>query len=100
VRVDFKKHEASKGKNPLSLTAKEYKVLHYLIQHSPEVVTRDMLLSDIWGYTDETAPSTRTVDNCILQLRKKLEDNPSSPKYIITMHTAGYKFEGAKKNKP
>lgn len=92
VRVDFKKQEASKSRKPLNLTAKEYKVLHYLIQHSPEVVTRDMLLSDIWGYTDETAPSTRTVDNCILAIRKKIEDDHSDPKHLLTIHTSGYKF--------
>ncbi len=92
VRVDFRKQEATKGTKALSLTAKEYKVLHYLIQHSPEVVTRDMLLSEVWGYTDETAPSTRTVDNCILQLRKKLEDDASAPRHLITVPTAGYKF--------
>jgi DNA-binding response OmpR family regulator len=92
VRVDFKKQEASKGRRSLSLTAKEYKVLHYLVQHSPEVVTRDMLLSDVWGYTDDTAPSTRTVDNCILGLRKKIEDDHSHPKHLLTIHTSGYKF--------
>lgn len=92
VRVDFKKQEASKGRRPLSLTAKEYKVLHYLVQHSPEVVTRDMLLSDVWGYTDDTAPSTRTIDNCILALRKKIENDHSHPKHLLTIHTSGYKF--------
>ena len=92
VKVDFRKQEASKGKKALHLTTKEYKVLHYLVQHSPDVVTRDMLLSDVWGYTADNAPSTRTVDNCILQLRKKIEDNHERPRHLMTIPTAGYKF--------
>jgi DNA-binding response OmpR family regulator len=92
VKIDFKKQESSKGKKSLHLTAKEYKVLRYLIEHSPEVVTREMLLDGVWGYDAETAPTTRTVDNTILQLRKKIEDNPAKPKHLITLPTAGYKF--------
>lgn len=92
VTVDFRKQEASKGKKLLQLTAKEYRVLQYLIQHSPEVVTRDRLLIDVWGYSPDNAPTTRTVDNCILQLRKKIEDNSDRPKHLITIPTAGYKF--------
>lgn len=97
VQIDFRKHEALKGKKPIELTAKEFKVLRYLIQHSPEVVTRDMLLYEVWGYNADTAPSTRTVDNSILQLRKKIEDDPSAPRYLITVPAAGYKFVGGKK---
>ena len=58
--------------------------------HEGEVVTRDMLLDDVWGY--ETFPTTRTVDNYILSLRKKIEANPAKPKHLLTVHTAGYKF--------
>jgi two-component system alkaline phosphatase synthesis response regulator PhoP len=99
VQIDFRKQEAFKGKKPIELTTKEYKVLRYLIQHSPEVVTRDMLLSEVWGYNPDNAPSTRTVDNSILQLRKKIEDNPSAPKHLLTVPAAGYKFVREEKEK-
>lgn len=94
VKVDFRKHEAAKGSSRLVLSAREYKVLQYLIQHSPGVVTREMLLADVWGYDEDTAPTTRTIDNYILSLRKKIEDDPSRPKHLITIPTEGYKFVG------
>ena len=90
VHVDFKKQEATKRDKSLSLSAREFKILKYLIQHEGEVVTREMLLNDVWGY--ENFPTTRTVDNYILNLRKKIEDDTSLPKHLITVHTAGYKF--------
>ena len=90
VYVDFRKQEVTKGKKALSLSAKELEILKYLIVHEGEVVTRERLLNDVWGY--ETFPTTRTVDNYILALRKKLEDTPSKPKHVLTIHTAGYKF--------
>jgi DNA-binding response OmpR family regulator len=90
VYVDFRKQEVTKGKKALSLSAKELEILKYLIIHEGEVVTRERLLNDVWGY--ETFPTTRTVDNYILALRKKLEDTPSKPKHVLTIHTAGYKF--------
>ena len=96
VRIDFRKQESSKAKKSLALTTKEYKVLRCLIKHSPEVVTRDMLLSKVWGYGSDNAPSTRTVDNCILQLRKKIEDDPTIPVHLITIPTTGYKFVAGK----
>ncbi|MFQ5798415.1 MAG: response regulator transcription factor [Bacteroidota bacterium] len=90
VHVDFKKQEAIKNKKALKLSATEFEILKYFVQHESEVVTRDMLLDEVWGY--ETFPTTRTVDNYILSLRKKIEDNPSKPKHLLTIHTAGYKF--------
>lgn len=90
VYVDFKKQEAVKNKKSLKLSAKEYQILNYFIQHEGEVVSRDMLLNDVWGY--EQYPTTRTIDNFILNLRKKIEDNPSKPKHLLTVHASGYKF--------
>lgn len=90
VHADFKKQEASRKGKPLKLSAMEYKILRYFVQHESEVVTREMLLDNVWGY--EEFPSTRTVDNYILSLRKKIEENPSKPKHLLTVHTAGYKF--------
>lgn len=88
--VDFKKQEAQFNGKPVKLSVREYAVLKYLIMHEGEVVTRDMLLNDVWGY--EQFPTTRTVDNYILALRKKLEGKTTGPAHILTVHTAGYKF--------
>ncbi len=90
VYVNFKQQEAKKGKELLKLSTKEFDVLRYFILHEGEVVTRDMLLNEVWGY--ESFPTTRTVDSYILSLRKKIEDDPSCPKHLLTVHTSGYKF--------
>ena len=90
VEIDFRKHEATKNGRLLSLSAREFKILQLFIQHEGEVIRRDMLLDEVWGY--EHFPATRTVDNFILSLRKKIEDNPSKPKHLVTLHSAGYKF--------
>jgi DNA-binding response OmpR family regulator len=90
ISIDFKKHETYKNKRPLDFSALEYKILKYFAQREGEVVTREMLLDDVWGF--ENFPTTRTVDNFILSLRKQIEDDPSEPKHLITVHKAGYKF--------
>jgi len=90
VYVDFQKQEARKGKRGLELSTREFEVLRYMVQHEGEVVTREMLLNEVWGY--EQFPTTRTVDNYILSLRRKVETVPSKPKHILTIHTSGYKF--------
>lgn len=90
VYIDFKKQEAIKNNQQMKLSTKEFEILKYFIIHESEVITRDMLLDDVWGY--DTYPTTRTVDNYILTLRKKIEDNPAEPKHLLTVHTAGYKF--------
>jgi DNA-binding response OmpR family regulator len=90
VFVDFKKQEALKGKKKLDLSAKEFQLLKYFAEREGEVISRNQLLDDVWGY--ESMPTTRTVDNYILSLRKKIETNPSKPKHLLTIHTAGYKF--------
>lgn len=90
VQVDFRKQETRKKGKVVELSAREYKVLKYFVQHEGDVVTRDMLLNDVWGY--DQFPTTRTVDNYVLTLRKKIEDDPSAPRHLVTVHTAGYKF--------
>ena len=93
VKIDFKTHEAAKDSKPVRFSVKELEVLKYFVLREGEVVTRDMLLTDVWGYEDEeNVPTTRTIDNYILSIRKKIEDDPSDPKHILTVHTAGYKF--------
>jgi DNA-binding response OmpR family regulator len=74
----------------VALTSKEFKTLAYLIKNPRRVISRDELLNEVWGY--ENYPCTRTVDNHILKLRKKLESNPAHPKHFHTVHCAGYRF--------
>jgi DNA-binding response OmpR family regulator len=90
IHLDFKKQETRKGKKALDLTAKEYELLKYFVEREGQVITRPQLLDDVWGY--EATPTTRTVDNYILGLRKKIEVSASKPKHLLTIHTAGYKF--------
>lgn len=90
VTLDFKKQEAYKDNNFIDLSSTEYSLLKYFVQFEGEVVTRHQLLDDVWGY--ENFPTTRTVDNFILNIRKKIEDDPSHPKHLLTVHKAGYKF--------
>ncbi len=89
--VDFKKQEMSRSNGEIIVLGnKELKILQYFAEHEGEVVSRDTLLEEVWGY--EAFPTTRTVDNYILSLRKKIEDNPAEPRHLLTMHAAGYKF--------
>ena len=90
VVVDFRKYEAHKGGKRLELTRKEFGVLRMLSSRSGEVVARDELLNEVWGY--ENYPSTRTVDNHVASLRAKIENDPASPRHLITVHGVGYKF--------
>ena len=93
IHLDFKKYEATKGGCPLEMSAREFQILKYFWQHKGEVVLREDLLQDIWGYTTENMPSTRTIDNHIVNLRKKLEDDQANPKIILSIRGAGYKFD-------
>ena len=90
VVVDFKAYQAKRQDKPLELSAREYRLLKYLISKSDTVVTRDELLDEVWGYN--SYPSTRTVDNHIARLRQKIEENSDSPRHILTVHGVGYKF--------
>lgn len=90
VAVDFARMEVTRGGAPIALTNQEFKLLKYLAQHPERVISRDQLLSDVWGY--DSYPSTRTVDSHILTLRQKLERVPASPAHFVTVHGAGYKF--------
>jgi DNA-binding response OmpR family regulator len=90
IYINFKTMEATKNKKPIDLSNMEFKVLKYLCQRQNIVINRDTLLDEVWGY--DNYPSTRTVDNFILSLRKKIEDDPSKPEFLITMHGAGYKL--------
>lgn len=90
LKINFKKQEMLKGANSVRLSATEYRILHYFIDHEGEVISRDKFLDEVWGY--DSYPTTRTVDNYILSLRKKIEDDPANPKHLLTAHKVGYKF--------
>jgi DNA-binding response OmpR family regulator len=90
VVVDFRRYEAHKGDRVLEMTRKEFGILRLLAAHAGEVVTRDELLDEVWGY--DNYPTTRTVDNHIATLRVKLEDNPPEPRRLLTVHGVGYKL--------
>jgi DNA-binding response OmpR family regulator len=92
VNVDFKKYEIKKGGRPIFLTALEFSLLHFLVQNKGQVVTRDTILDEVWGRDVYIQP--RTVDKHIAELRKKIEDDPSSPEYIVGVRGVGYKFAG------
>jgi DNA-binding response OmpR family regulator len=90
IRLDFVKLQAyAKGKE-ISLSAKEFAIMEHFIRHEGEAIHRHDLLNEVWGY--EAMPTTRTVDNFIMNLRKKLEENPSDPKHILGVRGVGYRF--------
>ncbi len=90
VVVDFVSYEASKAGKPLEMTRKEFSILRFLSARPGEVITRDELLNEVWGY--ENYPTTRTVDNHIAGLRAKIERDPANPERLRTVHGVGYKF--------
>ena len=90
ISLDFKKLEVKKGSENLSLMTREFAILKYLIENSGRVISRDELLIHVWE--DDAFPTPRTVDNYILSIRKKIEDDRENPKYILTVPRAGYKF--------
>jgi DNA-binding response OmpR family regulator len=90
VTLDFKKYQAEVEGKEVELSAREFDLLRYLIEHAGEAVHRSELLDKVWGY--EATPTTRTVDSFVLDLRKKLEADPSHPEHILTVRGVGYKF--------
>jgi two-component system alkaline phosphatase synthesis response regulator PhoP len=92
VRIDFKSAEVYRAGAPLELSALEFKLLRYLVEHRGELVSRQELLERVWGY--EALPQTRTVDVHVASLRQKIEPTPSHPQYIVTVHRLGYRFSG------
>jgi two-component system alkaline phosphatase synthesis response regulator PhoP len=92
ISIDFRRAEVTKSGTMLELSAREFKLLKYFIEHRGAALSRDELLNEVWGYN--AMPSTRTVDVHVAWLRQKLEDNPRHPQYILTVHGLGYKFAG------
>jgi DNA-binding response OmpR family regulator len=90
VYLNFKNQEAIKNNEKIEFSTMEFKLIKYFAQREGEVIERTALLDDVWGYG--SYPSKRTVDNFILSLRKKIEDDPAHPIHLLTVHGAGYKF--------
>jgi DNA-binding response OmpR family regulator len=89
--IDFKKYEVKKGAESVNLTALEFTLLHFLIKHEDQVVSRDSILDNVWGNSVYVYP--RTIDTHIANLRKKIEDDPENPKFILGVRSIGYKFK-------
>jgi DNA-binding response OmpR family regulator len=92
IAVDFKKHEVRKKGKLLKLSAREFRLLRFFIEHQGEVIERDTLLDAVWDYDEP--PLTRTVDVHVAKLRKKIEDKPADPRHLVTIHGVGYKLIG------
>jgi DNA-binding response OmpR family regulator len=92
VSVDLKSCRVTRRGKNVEVSAKEFDLLKYFICHSGETLSRDRLLTEVWGY--ERFPTTRTVDAHIVRLRQKLEPSPEQPQFILTVHGIGYKFVG------
>ncbi len=92
IAVDFRKAEVTRAGQQIELSAREFLLLKYFIEHREATLTRDELLNEVWGY--HSMPSTRTVDVHVAWLRQKVEPNPRHPQYILTIHGLGYKFIG------
>ncbi len=93
IRLDFKKYEATRNGEPIELSTREFQLLRYFWNRRSEVILREDLLQEIWGYTPDNMPTTRTIDNHIVKLRQKLEDDPTNPRIILSIRGAGYKFD-------
>lgn len=91
ISLNFKKQIANKGKKEIALTGKEFNLLKLLISHEGEVVNRETILNEVWGY--DKFPTTRTIDTFIHNLRQKIEDNPSKPLHLLTVPWSGYRFK-------
>jgi two-component system alkaline phosphatase synthesis response regulator PhoP len=92
ITVNFRKAEVTRGTEVLELSAREFLLLKYFIEHREATLTRDELLNEVWGY--HSMPSTRTVDVHVAWLRGKIEPNVRHPQYVLTIHGMGYKFVG------
>ncbi len=96
VEIDLKRLEVKKQGVVQNLTNREFQLLVYFLRHPNEVLSRERLLTDIWGY--HVYPTTRTVDNHVMRLRKHIEQDPENPRYIKTIHGVGYLFEWTPKS--
>lgn len=94
VRVEVRGTEVFRDEQIVTVSAKEFQLLKYLLEHRGETLSRETLLHEVWDY--ESTPSTRTVDVHVAWLRQKLEEDPKNPHWILTVHGHGYKFAESK----
>jgi len=92
VLVDFKTAQVTRDGAPVPLSAREFQLLRYLVDHRGTLLSREQLLSEVWGY--RSMPLTRTVDVHMAWLRQKLEANPKHPEFLLTVRGLGYRFAG------
>ena len=92
VVVDFRRYVAHRADRVLDMTRKEFGLLRLLASREGEVVSREVLLDEVWGY--DATPTTRTVDNHVAMLRAKIEANPGAPRHLMTVFGVGYKWVG------
>ena len=92
IRLDLRRTEVTRHGKPVTLSAKEFQLLRYLAEHRGTTVSREKLLSEVWGYGGVT--SSRTVDVHVAWLRQKLEEDPRQPQWILTVHGMGYRLAG------
>jgi len=90
LRIDWRRSEAYRNDVPLKLSARQFQLLAYLIERRGQLVTREQLQRDVWGFADDV--STRTVDIHIARLRKAIERNPATPRLVVTVQGLGYRF--------
>jgi two-component system alkaline phosphatase synthesis response regulator PhoP len=90
VEVDFMKYEALKAGDPVDLTRQEFDLLRYLVEHRDRAVSRSDILAGVWDHPASVYP--RTVDTHIANLRRKLEEDPSQPRHILSVRGVGYRF--------
>lgn len=92
TEVDLKKCRVTRAGKEIEISGTEFELLKYFVIHSGEILSRDRLLEDVWGY--DRYPTTRTVDAHLVRLRQKLEPNPEQPRFFLTVHGTGYRFVG------
>ena len=92
LRIDWRRSEAYRNEVPLELSARQFQLLAYLVERRGQLVTREQLQRDVWGFADDV--STRTVDIHVARLRKAIERNHASPRLIVTVQGLGYRFVG------
>ena len=92
VVVDFENYEAYKGGQKVELSPREFRILRLFVENRGRVISRNEILNRVWGY--ESFPTTRTVDNYVVKIRRAIEDDPAKPKWIVSVRSVGYKFTG------
>lgn len=90
LTINFASYRATRGSKPVEMTPKEFEIIRFLLQHKNQPVSRDQLLTEVWGYDDSI--TSRTVDNFISRIRQKIESDSANPRHILTIHGVGYKL--------